>query len=88
MDAYIYKRLDDIVKDSSDLNLTKSECIYERDPCFKERQMTIHIFREVNYKLWEHGVNLKTRKEYVNEVKKILLSLKNSLEKECLEEKI
>jgi len=50
--------------------------------------MTIHIFREVNYKLWEHGVNLKTRKEYVNEVKKILLSLKNSLEKECLEEKI
>ena len=57
--------------------------------CFKERQIDlIHVFREVNYKLWEHGVDLKTRKEYVNEVKKILLSLKNSLEKEDLEEKI
>ncbi|HEC56730.1 MAG TPA: hypothetical protein ENI32_02430 [Candidatus Syntrophoarchaeum butanivorans] len=39
----------------------------------------------MNYKLWEHGVDLDTGKEYVNEVKKILLSLKNSLE-EDLEE--
>ena len=39
----------------------------------------------MNYKLWEHGVDLDTGKEYVNEVKKILLSLKSSLE-EDLEE--
>jgi len=57
--------------------------------CFKERQVDfIHVFREVNYKLWEHGVDLDTRKEYVNDVKKILLSLKNSLCKPDLEERI
>ena len=36
--------------------------------CFDERQIDlIHVFREVNYKLWEHGVDLDTGKEYVNE---------------------
>jgi hypothetical protein len=44
----------------------------------KERQIDlIHVWREVNYKLWQHGVNLDTRKKYVNEVKGILLKLKN-----------
>ena len=48
----------------------------------KERQIDlIHVWREVNYKLWQHGVELDVRKRYVNEVKGILLRLKNSLEK-------
>jgi hypothetical protein len=56
---------------------------------FKERQIDlIHVWREVNYKLWQHGVNLDTRKKYVNEVKGILLRLKNSLDKPDLEEEI
>ena len=47
---------------------------------FKERQIDlIHVWREVNYKLWQHNVDLETRKRYVNEVKGILLRLKNSL---------
>ena len=55
--------------------------------CFDERQIDlIHVFREVNYKLLEHGVDLDRRKEYVNEVKKILLSLKNSLEEDLEDE--
>ena len=38
--------------------------------CFKERQIDlIHVWREVNYKLWQHGVDIETRKRYVNEVK-------------------
>ena len=41
----------------------------------------IHVWREVNYKLWQHGVDLETRKRYVSEVKGILLKLKNSLDK-------
>lgn len=46
-----------------------------------ERQIDlIHVFREVNYKLWQHKVDLETRKRYVNEVKGILLRLKNSLD--------
>ena len=46
--------------------------------CFEERQIDlIHVWREVNYKLWQHGVDLETRKRYVNEVKGILLRLKN-----------
>lgn len=49
--------------------------------CFEERQIDlIHVWREVNYKLWQHGVDLETRKQYVNEVKGILLRLKNSLD--------
>ncbi len=55
----------------------------------EERQIDlIHVWREVNYKLWQHGVNLKTRKEYVNEVKGILLRLKNSIDKPDLESRI
>jgi len=54
----------------------------------KERQIDlIHVWREVNYKLWQHNVDLKTRKKYVNEVKGILLRLKNSID-ELTEEKI
>jgi galactose-1-phosphate uridylyltransferase len=50
--------------------------------CFEERQIDlIHVWREVNYKLWEHEVDLETRKRYVREVKGILLRLKNSLDK-------
>ena len=46
----------------------------------EERQIDlIHVWREVNYKLWQHNVDLETRKRYVNEVKGILLRLKNSL---------
>ncbi|AIG96959.1 hypothetical protein [Archaeoglobus fulgidus] len=57
--------------------------------CFEERQIDlIHIWREVNYKLWQHGVDLETRKQYVNEVKGILLRLKNSIEKPDLESRI
>jgi len=52
----------------------------------EERQIDlIHVWREVNYKLWEHKVDLETRKRYVNEVKGILLRLKNSLDKPDLE---
>jgi len=51
-----------------------------------ERQIDlIHVWREVNYKLWQHGVDLETRKQYVNEVKRTLLRLKNSLDKPYLE---
>jgi hypothetical protein len=39
----------------------------------------------VNYKLWQHGVDIEVRKQCVNEVKGILLRLKNSLEKPDLE---
>jgi len=47
---------------------------------FKGRQIDlIHVWKEVNYKLWEHGVDLETRKRYVRVVKGILLRLKNSL---------
>ena len=57
--------------------------------CFEERQIDlIHVFREVNYKLWQHGVELSVRKQYVNEVKGILLRLKNSLEKPDLKSRI
>ncbi len=42
----------------------------------------------MNYKLWEHKVDLETRKRYVNEVKGILLRLKNYLEKPDLESRI
>ena len=55
---------------------------------FKERQIDlIHGWKEVNYKLWEHKVDLKTRKQYVKEVKGILLRLKNSLDN-LTEEKV
>ena len=55
----------------------------------KERQIDlIHVWREVNYKLWQHDVDLERRKNYVNEVKGILLRLKNSLDKPDLEEEI
>ena len=55
---------------------------------FEERQIDlIHVFREVNYKLWQHGVDLSVRRKYVNEVKGILLRLKNSLDS-LSEEKI
>jgi len=55
---------------------------------FEERQIDlIHVWREVNYKLWQHGVDIETRKNYVNEVKGILLKLKNSLNN-LTEEKI
>lgn len=48
--------------------------------CFEERQIDlIHVWRGVNYKLWQHNVDLETRKQYVNEVKEILLRLKNSV---------
>jgi len=57
--------------------------------CFEERQIDlIHVWREVNYKLWQHGVDLETRKKYVNEVKEILLRLKNSLDRPDLKERI
>ena len=57
--------------------------------CFEERQIDlIHVWREVNYKLWQHGVDLETRKRYVNEVKGILLRLKNSLDKSDLKSRI
>jgi len=46
------------------------------------------VWREVNYKLWQHGVDLKIRKQYVNEVKGILLKLKNSLDKQDLKSRI
>ena len=56
---------------------------------FEERQIDlIHVWREVNYKLWEHKVDLETRRQYVNEVKGILLRLKNSLDKPDLESRI
>ena len=52
----------------------------DRRLSFEERQIDlIHVWREVNYKLWQHNVDLETRKRYVNEVKGILLRLKNSL---------
>ena len=55
----------------------------------KEKQIDlIHVWREVNYKLWQHNVDLKTRKNYVNEVKGILLKLKNSLGKPDLKSRI
>ena len=55
--------------------------------CFKERQIDlIHVWREVNYKLWQHNVDLETRRQYVNKVR-ILLRLKN-LEKPDLESRI
>ena len=56
--------------------------------CFEERQIDlIHVWREVNT-AWQHGVDLETRKQYVNEVKGILLRLKNSLEKPDLKSRI
>jgi len=56
---------------------------------FEERQIDlIHTWREVNYKLWQHGVELETRKKYVSKVKGILLRLKNSLGKPDLKERI
>jgi hypothetical protein len=56
---------------------------------FKERQIDlIHVWKEVNYKLWEHKVDLETRKQYVREVKGILLRLKNSLDKPDLKDRI
>ncbi|MBO8180765.1 MAG: transposase [Archaeoglobus sp.] len=55
----------------------------------EERQIDlIHVWREVNYKLWEPKVDLETRRQYVNEVKGILLRLKNSLDKPDLESRI
>jgi len=46
---------------------------------FEERQIDlIHVWREVNTAR-QHNVDLKTRKHYVNEVKGILLRLKNSV---------
>jgi len=57
--------------------------------CFEERQIDlIHVWREVNYKLWEHKVDLETRKRYVNEVKGILLRLKNALDNSDLRSRI
>ena len=57
--------------------------------CFEERQIDlIHVWREVNYKLWQHKVDLETRRRYVNEVKGILLRLKNSLDNSDLESRI
>jgi len=41
----------------------------------------IHVWREVNYKFWQHNVDMEARKRYVNEVKGILLRLKNSIDK-------
>ena len=61
----------------------------DRRLCFKERQIDlIHVWREVNYKLWQHGVDLEKRRRYVNGVKGILLKLKNSLGKSDLESRI
>jgi len=61
----------------------------DRRLSFEERQIDlIHVWREVNYKLWEHKVDLETRRQYVNEVKGILLRLKNSLDKPDLESRI
>jgi len=61
----------------------------DRRLSFEERQIDlIHVWREVNYKLWQHKVDLETRKRYVNEVKGILLRLKNSLDKPDLESRI
>ena len=55
---------------------------------FKERQIDlIHVWREVNT-AWQHGVDIETRRKYVNEVKGILLRLKNSLGKSDLESRI
>ncbi len=55
----------------------------------KERQIDlIHVWREVNYKLWQHNIDIETRRKYVNEVKRILLRLKNSLDKPDLESRI
>jgi len=55
----------------------------------EERQIDlIHVWREVNYKLWEHKADLETRRQYVNEVKGTLLRLKNSLDKPDLEGRI
>ena len=57
--------------------------------CFEERQIDlIHFWREVNYKLWHHNVDLETRRQYVNEVKGILLRLKNFLNKSDLRSRI
>ncbi len=57
--------------------------------CFDERQIDLlHVFTEVNHKLWEHGVDLNTRKWYVNEIRKTLLWLKNSLDKPDLKKRI
>ncbi|WP_456368517.1 transposase [Geoglobus sp.] len=56
---------------------------------FEERQIDlIHVWREVNYKLWQHDVDLETRKQYVSKVNEILLKLKNSLDKPDLKSRI
>jgi len=61
----------------------------DRRLSFEERQIDlIHVWREVNYKLWQHKVDLETRRQYANEVKGILLRLKNSLDKPDLESRI
>jgi hypothetical protein len=39
----------------------------DRRLSFEERQIDlIYVWREVNYKLWQHGVDLETRRRYVN----------------------
>jgi len=55
---------------------------------FKRQIDLIHVWREVNYKLWKHNVDMETRKRYVNGVKGILLKLENSLGKSDLESRI
>ena len=60
----------------------------DRRLSFEERQIDlIHVWREVNTAR-QHKVDLETRRQYVNEVKGILLRLKNSLDKPDLESRI
>ena len=55
---------------------------------FKERHIDlIHVWKEVNTAR-QHGVDLETRKRHVNEVKGILLRLKNSLDNSDLDGRI
>lgn len=60
----------------------------DRRLSFEERQIDlIHVWREVNTAR-QHKVDLETRRQYVNEVKGILLRLKNSLDKPDLRGRI
>jgi len=60
----------------------------DRRLSFEERQIDlIHVWREVNTAR-QHKVDLEARRQYVNEVKGILLRLKNSLDKPDLESRI
>ena len=79
----------DRMKTEKELNRLIALGDADRRLSFEERQIDlIHVWREVNYKLWQHGVDLETRRRYVNGVKGILLKLKNSLGKPDLESRI